>query len=86
MVPGSRSKFGAAMFEPELFLKQIYCIEESTRDIVGTFRRPPQSFEAPRSDTLPHSDSAPGELFPPCRPRYVPVKHYSFLKNFYVVT
>jgi len=25
-----------AMFEPEVFLKQIYCIEESTCDIFGT--------------------------------------------------
>jgi len=28
--------------EPELFQKQIYCIEEITCDVVGTFRRPPQ--------------------------------------------
>ena len=28
------------MFEPEVFREQIYCIEESTCDIVGTFRRP----------------------------------------------
>jgi len=28
------------MFEAELFRKQIYCIEESSCDIVGTFRRP----------------------------------------------
>jgi len=28
------------MFEPEVFRKQMYCIEESTCDIVGTFRRP----------------------------------------------
>jgi len=41
------------MFEPEVFRKQIYCIEESTCDIVGTFR-------------LPHSDSVPGELCQPC--------------------
>ena len=34
------SKFGAPMVEPELFRKQIYCTEESTCDIVGTFRRP----------------------------------------------
>jgi len=35
------------MFEPELFRKQMYCIIESTRDIVGIFQRPPQSFGAP---------------------------------------
>jgi len=37
------------MLELELFRKEIYCIEESACDIVGTFRRP-------------RSDSAPGEL------------------------
>jgi len=31
--------FGAPMFEPEVFRKQMYCIEESTGDIVGTVRR-----------------------------------------------
>jgi len=35
------------MFEPEVFRKQMYCVEESTCDIVGTFRRPPQWFGAP---------------------------------------
>jgi len=45
------------MFEPEFLRKQMYCIEESTCDIAGTFRRP-------------HSDSAPEEL---CPPRYAPV-------------
>ena len=45
MAPGTRSKFGAPMFEPEVFRKQIYCIEESSCDIVGTFRRPLQWFD-----------------------------------------
>ena len=40
MAPGAWSKFGAPMFEPELFRKQIYCIEESACDIFGIFRRP----------------------------------------------
>jgi len=53
------------MFEPELFRKQIHCIEESTCEIFGTFRHP-------RSDSAPHIDSVPGELGPPCPPRYVP--------------
>jgi len=35
MAPGIRSKFG----ELEVLRKQIYCIEESTCDIAGTFRR-----------------------------------------------
>jgi len=47
------SKFGAPMFEAELFPMQICWIEESTCDIVGTFRRP-------------RSELAPGELCPPC--------------------
>jgi len=36
----ARSKFGAPMFKPEVFWKRMYCIEESTCNIVGTFRRP----------------------------------------------
>ena len=46
MAQGARSKFGAPMFEPEFFRKQMYCIEESTCDIAGTFPRP-------RSDSVP---------------------------------
>jgi len=53
------------MFEPEVFRKQMYGIEESTCDIVGIFRRPSQSFCASRSD------STPGGLCLP--PRYAPV-------------
>jgi len=30
MAPGARSKFGAPVFETEVFRKQMYCIEEST--------------------------------------------------------
>jgi len=40
MAPGARSKFGTPMFEPKVFRKQMYCDEESTYDIVGTFWRP----------------------------------------------
>jgi len=53
MAPGTRSKFGAPIFEPEVFRKQMYCIEESTCDIAGTFPRPLQSFGALRSDPAP---------------------------------
>jgi len=49
MAPGARSKFGAPMFATEVFRKQMYCIEECTCDIVGTFRHP-ESFGAPRGD------------------------------------
>jgi len=66
MAPGARSKFIAPIFEPEVFRKQMYCIEKSTCDIFGTFRSPPV--------ILAHrSDSAPGELSPPCTPRYARV-------------
>jgi len=30
------------MCEPEVFRKQMHCMEESTYDIVETFQRPPQ--------------------------------------------
>jgi len=50
------------MFEPEFFWKEMYCIEESTCDIIETFG-------APRSNSVPNSDSATGEL---CPPRYAP--------------
>jgi len=42
MGPRARSKFGASMFEPEVFRKQMFSIEESTCDIVRIFRCPPQ--------------------------------------------
>jgi len=37
MAPGERNKFGAPMFEPEVFRKQMYCFEKSAYDIVVTF-------------------------------------------------
>jgi len=37
MAPGARNKFGVPVFEPEVFQKQMYCIEESAYDIVVTF-------------------------------------------------
>jgi len=41
MAPGARSVFGPSpVFEPEVLRKQIYCAEESTCDIDGTFLRP----------------------------------------------
>jgi len=47
MAPGARSKFGAPMFEPEVFRKQMYCIEECVCDIVGSLWRHPQRIGAP---------------------------------------
>ena len=55
MAPGARSEFGALMFELEVLRKQMYCIEESTCDIVGTFRRPLQSFGARGTGTYIYS-------------------------------
>jgi len=66
MAPGTITKLGAPMFEPEVFPKQMYCIEESTCDIVGPFRRStPVGRRA-------HGDSAPGELCPSFPFRYAP--------------
>jgi len=63
MAPGARSKFGAPMFEPELFRKKICCIEGSACDIVGTFLYPTVIGR-------PHSDLAPGGMCPTCSPHY----------------
>jgi len=46
MVPGTGSKFGAPMFEPDVFRKQMICIETSTINTVGLFGAP-QSYSAP---------------------------------------
>jgi len=37
MAPGAKSKFGTPMFEPEVFWKQMHCIEENTCDTFRTF-------------------------------------------------
>ena len=37
MAPRARSKPGAPIFEPEVFRKQMYCIEECTCDNMGIF-------------------------------------------------
>jgi len=58
MAHGAGSKFATYMFEPEVFRKQIYCIEESACDTVETFQRLAQWFG------VPCTDSAPGELCP----------------------
>jgi len=59
MAPWARSKFGASMFEPEVFRTQMYCIGESACDSVGTFwcphnhSAPHAVFQHPRSDLAP---------------------------------
>jgi len=57
MAPEERNKFGAPMFEPEVFQKQMYYFEISAHDNVVTF--------------WPRSDSAPGRLCHLDTPRYV---------------
>ena len=52
------------MLEPKLFRKQIYFIEESACDIVGTLRRP-RSHSAP-----PAAIWRPGNCAPLSLPRY----------------
>jgi len=37
MAPGARSKFGARMFEPEVFRKQMYCIKKVLVTLLGLF-------------------------------------------------
>jgi len=56
------------MFEYEVFRKQMYCDEESSWDIVGTFRPSPQSFGA-------------REIFPLYPPRYAPGLHRRILTS-----
>jgi len=62
MAPGARSKFGAPMFEPEVFRKQMYCIQESACDVVETFWRPHKHSVPPAVCQSPQSDSAPVDL------------------------
>jgi len=40
MAPGEKNKFGNPIFEPVVFRKQMYCIEEITCDIVRICLRP----------------------------------------------
>jgi len=40
MAPGARNKFGAPMFKPEVFRKQMYCIEEVPVTLLGLFGAP----------------------------------------------
>ena len=76
MASGVRNKFGAPMFEPEVFLrKQMYCIEESTCDIVGTSQRPHSGLAPPAVIRRPRNDSAPGELCLPASPSLRPWLH-----------
>ena len=70
MASGARSKFGAPMLEPEVFRTQMYCIEESTCDNLGTFRRTTQWFVGPTVIRLPENGSP---LLPLVSPLYGPI-------------
>jgi len=37
MALGAKNKLGAPMFEPKVFWEEMYCIQQKTCDIVGTF-------------------------------------------------
>ena len=58
------------MFEPEVFWKKMYCIEERTCDIVGTYQRPP------------HSLAARGVVPPLPPPRYALARKQYFNGNY----
>jgi len=45
MAPGTRRKFGVPMFEPEIFRRQMYCIELLVT-LLGLFSAP-SSHSAP---------------------------------------
>ena len=73
---GQETSLAPPIFEPEFFRKEIYCNEESTFEIVGTFRPYQQTFGSSRSDpALPEwsSDPAPGESCPPFSPVDTPL-------------
>ena len=65
---GARGKkqVWSPVFETEVFRKQMYCIEESTCDVVGTFCRPPQPFGVPIASRRPGNCARRP-------PRYAPV-------------
>jgi len=70
-----KKQFGAPIFEPEVFRKQMRSVEESAYDIVGTFGHPPQSFGSPRSDSAPAQWFGARGIVPSLpRPRYAPVR------------
>jgi len=69
MAPGARSKFGAPIFEPEVFRKQMYCIEEITCvTLLGLFSALSAHSAPPTMIWRP----APGVLCPRALPRYAP--------------
>ena len=71
MAPGARSKYGAPIFDLEVFRNEMYCIEESNCEIVGIFRRHPQWLSIPILIRRPENCTplAPPSLRPcgPCQ-------------------
>jgi len=64
---GQKQVWCPPLFEPEVFQKQMYCIEQSTCDIVGTFLVPTaQWFGAP---ILIHARGIVTPFLPSLRPR-----------------
>ena len=63
-----QSKFGALVFEPDVFWKQMHFTGESICDIVGTLRRTLQSFGAPSSDLTPPQWFGSRGFVPPLQP------------------
>jgi len=62
------------MFEPEVFRKQMCCVEGSTCDIVGLFG-------ALRSDLAPPAVIQSPGIFPPCHTLFTPLVQPLSLKN-----
>jgi len=72
--PGQEASLAPPYPKPEVFRKQMYCIEESTCDIDGTFWRRPQSFVSSRSDSAPPCWFGARKIFPPLPPPgYAPI-------------
>jgi len=69
------------MFEPEVYRKQMYCIEKSTCDIAGTFRRPRQSFGVPRNDSAPPVTWRPGNYASLAPPLVTPLTIVDIILN-----
>jgi len=57
MAPGAKNKFGAIMFEPEVFRNQMCWIEQSFCENVG-------SFWSPANHSSPLTGTVPGVLCP----------------------
>jgi len=72
MAPGAWRKFGAIIFETEVFRKQMHCIIEVLVTLLGLFGAPAAIRSPPQWFGAPIADSAPAELRPFASPRYAP--------------